>query len=124
MRDGIVNKLNDLILNRSDQKPQFEEVFRRNWVKSLDHRSFQYNREFIKKFQQKTQHISEIRALSLANQGGSLRHKNLLKGGNLPCSPFYHSFGNFLKNETTRLLGDAMPEDHPMDMRHLDAVHS
>lgn len=33
--------------------PQFEEVFRKNFVKSLDHRSILYNKEFIKKFQQK-----------------------------------------------------------------------
>lgn len=39
-------------------------------------------------------------------------------------SPYYHSFGNFLKNETSRLIGDAMPKDHPMDMNHLDSSKS
>ena len=46
---GLGNKLQDLITQKYDQLPNFEEIYRKNFKKSLDHRSFQY-KEFIKKF--------------------------------------------------------------------------
>ena len=43
-----------------DQLPNFEEVFRKNFKKSLDHRSFQY-KEYIKEFQKKGHHMQIIK---------------------------------------------------------------
>lgn len=61
LNEGLQSKLNELQNQKYDQLPQFEEVFRKNFVKSLDHRSILYNKEFIKKFLQKQQHMTEIK---------------------------------------------------------------
>jgi hypothetical protein len=45
-----------------------------------------------------------------------------LKGGNFKDSPFYHSFGSFLKNENSLFdIGEEV-SDYPIDMKFLDEV--
>lgn len=48
LRDGMAGKLQELQNQRLDLLPHFEDVFRKNFIKSLDHRSFQY-KDFMKK---------------------------------------------------------------------------
>jgi hypothetical protein len=51
-----------------------------------------------------------------------LKHINILKGGNFKDSPFYHSFGSFLKNENKLFdIGEDV-SDYPIDMKFLDDV--
>jgi hypothetical protein len=45
--------------------------------------------------------MTEIKNAAQQNNDGSLKHINILKGGNFKDSPFYHSFGSFLKNENS-----------------------
>jgi len=40
LREGLGGKLRELHNTRLDQLPVFEDVYRKNFVKSLDHRSF------------------------------------------------------------------------------------
>ena len=40
LREGLGGKLRELHNAKLDQMPVFEDVFRKNFVKSLDHRSF------------------------------------------------------------------------------------
>jgi hypothetical protein len=49
LRDGLGGKLQELQNQKFDQLGQFEEIFKKNFIKSLDHRNIQY-KEFIKKF--------------------------------------------------------------------------
>ena len=56
LQTGISGKLNELLTQKYDQLSAFEDIYRKNFIKSLDHRSFQY-KEFIKKFLQKQQHM-------------------------------------------------------------------
>jgi histone deacetylase complex regulatory component SIN3 len=49
---GIGGKLQELQNSKFDQMSTFEDIYRKNFIKSLDHRSFQY-KDFIKKYTQK-----------------------------------------------------------------------
>ncbi len=42
-----------------------------------------------------------------------------MKGGNFKNSPFYHSFGSFLKNEN-KIFDIGEVSDYPIDMKFLD----
>lgn len=64
----------------------------------------------------------EIKQAAMATNDGSLRQINTLKGGNCQDSPFYHSFGNFLKNKNSIFDIDKEINDYPIDMKFLDQV--
>lgn len=50
LRAGLGGKLTELVHAKYERRQEFETVYRRNYVKSLDHRSFQYNKDFMKAF--------------------------------------------------------------------------
>ena len=66
MKIGLSGKLLELQNLKAAQLSNFEDVYKKNFIKSLDHRSFQY-KEFIKKIQQKQQHLQEIKTIALNN---------------------------------------------------------
>lgn len=45
---------------------EFKEMFRKNFTKSLDHKSFQY-KDFMKKYLQKQNHVNKIKQVSEDN---------------------------------------------------------
>lgn len=96
----------------------FEDVYRKNFHKSLDHRSFQY-KDFMKKYQQKQTHIHAIRQVATRNQCGERRNINKLKGSNSSASPFYHSFGHFLQHDFGAFDAESC-DDFPMNMDYLN----
>lgn len=57
LRQGLGGKLEELQNMKFDQMPMFEDIYRKNFLKSLDHRSFQY-KEFMRKFLLKQTHIA------------------------------------------------------------------
>ena len=60
LADGLGRKMQHLFNEKYNELGAFEDVYRKNFKKSLDHRSFQY-KEFIKKFQQKHYHMNAIK---------------------------------------------------------------
>lgn len=121
LRDGLGGKLQDLQNQKYDQLGQFEETFKKHFIKSLDHRNIQY-KEFIKKFLNKQDQMKEIKMIAQQNHCSVVRTWNQLKGGNCKGSPFYHSFGNFVKQDLKLFDPEESTgplKDHPIDMRFL-----
>lgn len=121
LRDGLGGKLQDLQNQKYDQLGQFEETFKKHFIKSLDHRNIQY-KEFIKKFLNKQDQMKEIKMIAQQNHCSVVRTWNQLKGGNCKGSSFYHSFGNFVKQDLKLFDPEESTgplQDHPIDMRFL-----
>ena len=113
LRQGLGGKLQELQNQKLDQMPMFEDIYRKNFMKSLDHRSFQY-KDFIRKFLQKQSHMTEIKLSASKNQTCMLRSTAELKGGE-DSSTFHHTFGPF--TDMSDLQADA---DFPIDMSYKD----
>lgn len=116
---GIQDKLKDLQNYKKDQQPVFDEVFRKNFIKSLDHRSYQY-KEFMRKYHQKTAQLQEIKDAASNPKEVAKKSLNQLKGGNFKSSKFYHSLGNFVEGEYSRF--DSEVADFPIDMSYSSEV--
>ena len=112
---GIQDKLKDLQNYKKDQQPVFDEVFRKNFIKSLDHRSYQY-KEFMRKYHQKTAQMQEIKDAASNPKDLAKKSLNQLKGGNFRSSQFYHSLSNFVEGEYSNF--DSEATDFPIDMNY------
>lgn len=118
LQQAIAGKLQELQNFKLDQMSTFQDVFRKNFNKSLDHRSFLY-KDFIKKYQQKQTHMLKIKETAEENQAHTLRHINLMKGGNHHESGYFHSFDNFLSHDF-KLFDGEKNQDFPMNMEYPD----
>ena len=121
LKEGLGGKLQDLQEAKYDQLSQFEDVFKKHFIKSLDHRNIQY-KEFIRKFLNKQDQMKEIKHIAFQNQCSAARTWNQLKGGNCRNSSFYHSFGSFVKNDLHRFDPSEEVSDYPIDMKFVDTL--
>jgi len=119
MKQGFEGKLIVLQNYKIDHNEQFKDIYRKNFAKSLDHRSFQY-KDFIKKFLTKQVLISSLKSIALNNLCGHFRHQSMLKGGNFKESPFFHTIGPFVKYNTESFSHTNEVKDFPIDMNYPD----
>ena len=66
--------------------------------------------------------MKEIKSIAQQNQCSVARTRNQLKGGNCKGSPFYHSFGAFLKNDLQIFDPDLPINDYPIEMSFVDKL--
>lgn len=114
--------------HKSSNINEYKDNFRKNFTKSLDHKSFQY-KDFIKKYLQKQNHVKWIKQILEDND---LKRRltpnqiNLLYGsGDQSVKSdyrFYNSYGKEFSGcfSKDRLKQLERTPDHPIDMRFLD----
>ena len=117
LKSGFEGKLVVLQNYRIEHNEQFKDIYRKNFGKSLDHRSFQY-KDFIKKFLTKQVLLSGLKQIAWSNQINRIREPNLLKGGNFKDSPFYHTVGQFSKYSNGAFAEIVEKGDFPIDMNY------
>lgn len=66
MKQTFVSKLEFLKNQKTSNLNEFKDQFRKNFTKSLDHKSFQY-KDFMKKYLQKQNIINRIKQISEDN---------------------------------------------------------
>jgi hypothetical protein len=121
LRSAFIAKVKSLKQMKEDHRESHLDAQRKNFLKSLDYRSFLY-KEFIKKFEKKQYHLSHIKSVAWQNSIKAPRHVNLLKGGFQADSPFYHSFGNFVHFDFSTFDPEwtdlKKPEFFPLNMEY------
>lgn len=70
--------------------------------------------------------MKEIKQVAIYNQSSSSRTWNQIKGGNCLASPYYHSFGTFVKKDLDKFdhASSAAVSDYPIDMKFVDKIAS
>ena len=111
-------------------QPDNKEALRRNFAKSLDHKSFQF-KDFMRKYLQKLSHIQKIKQTTEEN---ALKVRHLETELNVLCGSggsaqkseymFMNTFGKefvgtFDQKRLTAL--DKVP-DHPIDMKFMNEL--
>mmetsp|Transcript_28671 Transcript_28671/g.43291 ORF Transcript_28671/g.43291 Transcript_28671/m.43291 type:complete len:459 (+) Transcript_28671:1713-3089(+) len=118
LRSGFEGQLVMVQNYRIEHIEQFKDIFRKNFTKSLDHRSFQY-KDFIKKFLTKQPHIQALKAVAQKNQTDQPRPVNMLKGGNFKESPFFHTIGPFVNYDFASFdMAKDAKRQFPIDMSY------
>lgn len=130
LKQQFAGKLEFLRNHKSSNLNEFKDAFRKNFTKSLDHKSFQY-KDFMKKYLQKQNHVKWIKQILEDND---LKRRltpnqiNLLYGsGDQSVKSdyrFYNSYGKefsgcFSKDRLKQLERNP---DHPIDMRFMDEL--
>lgn len=122
-----MTKLEFLKQQKASNIGEYKEQFKKNFTKSLDHKSFQY-KDFMKKFLMKNNHVNKIRQISEDNIVKKRVERNdihLLYGsGEQNMKSDYHFFNTFGidfsgKFDQSRLSQLKSSPDYPIDMEFL-----
>ena len=130
LKKAVADRLEFLKNQKQLCLPDIKEQLRKNFSKSLDVKSLQYNKDFVAKFlnTKRPIHLQKMRQLAEASQlRGSIQQRQLVllygAGDVPPESPcrFFNTFGR----EFARALSQEklhLPSDHPIDMQFLEVM--
>lgn len=130
LKKQFTNKLEFLVNQKKAALPELTDQFRKNFTKSLDHKSFQF-KDFMKKYLQKQTQIQKIRQIAEDNSSKRryLPHqRNILYGAGEQRDDsnykFFNTFGKDFggKFDISRLKRlDSCP-DYPIDMKFFEKL--
>lgn len=127
LRKAVADRLEFLRSQKNHAISDIREQFRKNFSRSLDHKSLQYNRDFHSKFvnTKKHSHLQRLRQLSEDAKMRSLLHKRdvpVLYGA--VDAPEGHLFMNTFGRDFAKVgliyRKDVTVKDHPIDLRFIE----